>query len=181
MRRNLVNAARRAEDAGDDTDSLAAIDEGVRGALSMLRDTGAPDGAACHTSRMRAPIAHALCCVAPRRCAESAMLHRLLLLLSRIAAAPNNRMTARNVAVVFAPTLMRASDAAAALVESELEIAAVEMLVERFEHLYPTPYEPLSPDANDDDADADALPLASFRCRWKKRDGKIHIHESMIV
>jgi hypothetical protein len=69
----------------------------------------------------------------------------LVLLLRRVSEkSASNRMGPRNLAIVFAPNLMRALDPASAVVESELEIDAIEIFIRCSEQLYRDPYVPVA-------------------------------------
>jgi hypothetical protein len=116
---------------------------------------------------------------------ESAILQRLVLLLRRVSEkSASNRMGPRNLAIVFAPNLMRALDPASAVVESELEIDAIEIFIRCSDQLYREPYVPVAvaaPPAAGTAANDDAAPLAAFPCRWMKRNGKVEIFETSLV
>jgi hypothetical protein len=88
-----------------------------------------------------------------------------------------NRMHARNLAIVWAPNLMRANDTDA-LLEAQLEIDIVEYMITNFAHFFPTPYVELpkqleTPGGGGGGGSNIKAVLGSCRCRWNKRDGKL--------
>jgi hypothetical protein len=113
---------------------------------------------------------------------EYALLQRLLMLLCRVTElSAVNRMTPRNVAICFAPNLIRSlsTDAATVVFENELEVELVELLVCRFADVFREAYAPaVAPAAAPGD---DVEPHAAFECRWTKRDGRVELFESCLV
>jgi hypothetical protein len=178
VRRNLLNAVRQIRVADSE---LLSRDMSV--AAPVLKDTNEFALLRESLSLLRAD--------------DAAILQRLVLLLRRVSEKSSiNRMGPRNLAIVFAPNLMRALDPASAVVESELEIDAIEIFIRCCDQLYREPYIPVSivassssssAAASSSSADAAAAddgstdPLAAFPCRWMKRNGKVEIFESSFV
>jgi hypothetical protein len=113
---------------------------------------------------------------------EYALLQRLLMLLCRVTElSAVNRMTPRNIAICFAPNLIRSlsTDAATVVFENELEVELVELLVCRFADVFREAYAPsVAPAAAPGD---DVEPHAAFECRWTKRDGRVELFETCLV
>ena len=96
----------------------------------------------------------------------------MLLINKTLEKSEKNRMHARNLAICFSPNIMRANDSEA-LTEAQLEIDIVEYIVSNFSAFFPQPYvEMLRRDTAQLEIVAKALPLAAFKCKWK-RDGKL--------